>query len=250
MTDKPLVFVSCGQFTEGERQLGKDICGLLGQLRPDVEPYFAQNQSTVDGLSDHIFKALYRAAGFVCVIHKRGNILQPDGNSITRGSVWIEQEISIAAFLGHVLQRPITTLFYKQKGISFEGVRSVLLMNARLEFESEHQILDDLRVALPTSSFTPFRAYDLQPTLEHKLDRKNSHGDRHVYIMTCGVQNTGSQPVTDFKLRIRFPRLFLPSNTTWMLENHHISTPSHVCFEIDGSRAPGGLYATEKLQQP
>src|SRR6476619_7475787 len=102
---KPLVFVSCGQFNESEKRLGKRICELIRELRPDVEPYFAENQSTIEGLSNNILAALYRAAGFICVMHRRGDIETPDNRVITRGSVWIEQEIAIAAFMGHVLKR-------------------------------------------------------------------------------------------------------------------------------------------------
>jgi hypothetical protein len=52
MADKPLIFVSCGQYHSNEKQLGNDICSLLAELRPDTSPYFAEDQSTVDGLSN------------------------------------------------------------------------------------------------------------------------------------------------------------------------------------------------------
>src|ERR1700724_2729710 len=101
-SEKPLIFISCGQSTENERRLGEDICSLLAELRPDVTPYFAQNQTTAEGLSSHIVKSLHRAAGFICVMHRRGDIRTPAGAAITRGSVWVEQEIAITAFMTHV----------------------------------------------------------------------------------------------------------------------------------------------------
>ncbi len=58
VSDKPIVFVSCGQYAAAEKKLGNDICTLLQEVRPDVEPYFAEDQSTVEGLSNHILKAL------------------------------------------------------------------------------------------------------------------------------------------------------------------------------------------------
>jgi len=106
-SEKPLIFVSCGQYTENEKRLGKDICSLFEELRPDVAPYFAEDQSTVEGLSNHVLRALYRAAGFICVMHRRGDLSAPNGRSLTRGSVWVEQEIAITAFLRHVLNRSI-----------------------------------------------------------------------------------------------------------------------------------------------
>src|SRR5450432_203135 len=111
-SEKPLIFISCGQYTESERQLGKDISSLLATVRPDVTAYFAENQSTVEGLSNQVLKALYRAAGFICVMHQRGDLDVPGGRKVTRGSVWIEQEIAIAAFVTHVLGRSVPTLFY------------------------------------------------------------------------------------------------------------------------------------------
>src|SRR6266478_2474242 len=119
-SEKPLVFVSCGQFTEAERKLGNDISVLIAELRPDLEPYFAQNQSSVEGLSSNILRALHEAAGFICIMHQRGDVVQGGGRVSIRGSVWIEQEIAIVALMTHVLDRQIPVLFYVQKGVSIE----------------------------------------------------------------------------------------------------------------------------------
>jgi len=59
-SDKPVIFISCGQNALNERRLGEDICNLIRELRPDLEPYFAQTQSTLDGLSDRILKPCIR----------------------------------------------------------------------------------------------------------------------------------------------------------------------------------------------
>jgi hypothetical protein len=39
------VFISCGQSTDKERELGQRVCALVEKLTP-FEGYFAQNQST------------------------------------------------------------------------------------------------------------------------------------------------------------------------------------------------------------
>jgi hypothetical protein len=93
MADKPLIFVSCGQYHANEKQLGNDICSLLAELRPDTTPYFAEDQSTVDGLSNHILRALHHAAGFICVMHRRGDLTTPDGrlHASEKGSYSIER---------------------------------------------------------------------------------------------------------------------------------------------------------------
>ena len=56
--EKPLAFISCGQYSDAEKCLGK--CSLLASLRPDVNPYFAEDQSTVEGLSNQVLKALHQ----------------------------------------------------------------------------------------------------------------------------------------------------------------------------------------------
>ena len=199
-SEKPLVFVSCGQYTEVEKRLGKDICELLRELRPDVNPYFAQDQSTVDGLSSNILKALHRCAGFICVMHRRGDLRTPEGKAVARGSVWVEQEIAITAFMSHVLGRSIPTLFYMQAGVSLEGIRSVLLMNPRVEFTDESQVLEDLRSALPSAVFNVFDDYDLATILDYRQVRIS--GGRHDYLLQADVKNVGNQRITDFQLRV------------------------------------------------
>ena len=56
-------------------------------------------------------------------MHQRGDITIPGGGIRTRGLVWIEQEIAIAAFMGQTLDRRIPTLFYMEKGVSLEGIK-------------------------------------------------------------------------------------------------------------------------------
>lgn len=239
-SEKPVVFVSCGQYAENEKQLGKDICSLLAELCPEVTPYFAEGQSTAEGLSDHVLKALHRAAGFICVMHCRGDLKDPQGGRVTRGSVWVEQEIAIVAFMRHALNRSVPTLFYKQSGVSLEGIRSVLLLNPRIEFTEELQILQDLASALPSIDFMPFNAYDIKPIIEFRR-QPGSGGDRHVYLLTCKVGNVGTQRITDFELRVHFPREFLEQSTRWGAEDRDRSTASHICFVGDAEQL-GGLY--------
>ena len=248
--EKPLVFISCGQSTEAERQLGRNICELVRELRPDVEPYFADNQSSVEGLSNNILKALRRAAGFVCVMHRRGTIETPDNRTVTRGSVWVEQEIAIIAFITHVLGRSIPTFFYKQAAISLEGIRSVLLMNPRMEFTDDAQVLEDVRATLPGAPFNPFSDYDIAPLITHRLTN-TGRGEEHSYVMTADVKNVGSQRITDFLMHVSFPRVFLNSHTTWAAEDKQNSTDSHICFFANQDRAPSGsLYPGQTLRNP
>jgi hypothetical protein len=141
-------------------------------------------------------------------------------------------------------------LFYKQAGVGIEGIRPVLLMNPRIEFTEESQILDDLRPILPSTPFTPFNSYDLAPVLSYRYLKARSTGDHHNYELIADVKNVGSERVTDFKLRVLFPRAFLNPSTTWAAEERQKSTNSHICFAANSERAPDGLYPSDTLTYP
>ncbi len=116
---EPTVFISCGQRTAEEKDLGQAIVAEVDRL-PGVTPYFAEAVSSVDGLTNHIFRALDRAVGFVCVLHRQGEVDLPSGR-ITRASVWIEQEIAIAAFLHHVQIPAQTCHSFRWKVATYSG---------------------------------------------------------------------------------------------------------------------------------
>ena len=47
------VFISCGQYTEEERTLGQALAQAVTDLTT-FAGYFAQNQTSLEGLSQHI----------------------------------------------------------------------------------------------------------------------------------------------------------------------------------------------------
>src|ERR1700730_6436400 len=89
---KPLIFISCGQFTEEESALGKAIERLIKETTP-FDAYFAEQQNTLEGLTSNILSSLGRCVGFVAIAHHRGSVKRLDGE-IVRASVWVEQEIA------------------------------------------------------------------------------------------------------------------------------------------------------------
>ncbi len=140
-----LVFLSCGQFTQEERLLGNRVKELL-ETHTGLEVYFAENQSSFRGLTDHILRALNRSVAFVGIMHHRGEV-RALTETFVRASVWIEQEIAIASFIEHILGRKIEVLFYIQRGIKREGMRDKLLLNA-IEFDADSEVLEHLKKSL------------------------------------------------------------------------------------------------------
>jgi hypothetical protein len=141
-----IIFISCGQFTVDELALGQQVKTIVEEVT-DCKGYFAQNQSTLEALSTNILSALHRCVGFVGIMHHRGTVKTLSGE-IIRASVWIEQEIAIAAFIQQVLKRPINIQLFIQNGIKLEGIREKLSLNP-VWFSEANDITSELRKILP-----------------------------------------------------------------------------------------------------
>ncbi len=147
---EPLVFISCGQYHPNEKKLGKDLEEAVHRILPTCKAYFAENQSSLQALSDHIFRALDQCAGLVAVMHHRGEVETPHGKHV-RGSVWVEQEIAVAAFIT-ATRRDIPVVLYLEKGIKREGVREFIMSNT-VEFTRESEVLTDFESRLKDGRF-------------------------------------------------------------------------------------------------
>jgi len=149
-----LVFISCGQVTERERRLGLAAADLVRQLTP-YEPYFAENQSSLEGLTKNILGALNRSVGLIAIMHQRGTMALPGGRQHTRASVWIEQEIAISAFIAQVLGRRLHVAAYIHKEIAREGMREELQLNP-VVFRHDDEVLAHLQQILPSWKHASF----------------------------------------------------------------------------------------------
>jgi hypothetical protein len=112
--------------------------------------YFAENEHSLEGITENILKALYGSAGLIAIMHPRGFVFrQPGGDLVcVRGSVWVEQELAIAAFIQQVLERNLPVRAYVHKDIAREGLRDKLHINPVI-FADDKEVLDDLRAFLP-----------------------------------------------------------------------------------------------------
>lgn len=161
-TSAGLVFVSCGQVTPEEKKLGADVSELISTLTP-YRPYFAENQTTLEGFTHNILGNLNKAIGFIAIMHPRGKVTLHDGKEETRGSVWIEQEIAIAAFMAQILHHQMRIAAYIHTDIRREGMRDQLLLNA-VPFSKDSYVIENLRGILPTWKLE-------DPTAERRWNR-------------------------------------------------------------------------------
>ncbi len=134
------VFISCGQQSEEEKGLGNAIVRLVKD-RTGIDGYFAEYQHSLDGLTRNIFNAIHSASAFIAVIHRRDQLSA--NPAVYRGSVWVEQEIAIAAFLVQSLGLDLPARVYVQEGIVREGVRGYIHLNP-IEFKENQEVLNSL----------------------------------------------------------------------------------------------------------
>ncbi len=149
----PIVFISCGQYSEHEIALGRRLANIVDTELKPCKGYFADNQSSLEGLSKHILGALNRCVGFVAVMHHRGVVRTLKGEHI-RASVWVEQELAIAAFIQQTLARSIAVAVYFQTGIRREGIRDQLILNPT-EFNHEDEVEKDFINRIRLGTFKP-----------------------------------------------------------------------------------------------
>jgi len=161
-------------------------------------------------------------------MHERGEVMRGGERVGTRGSAWIEQEIAIAVFMTHVLDRRLPVLYLHGSTDLPRRIRTLLLLNPRLEFTSEQQVLDDLRRVLPEMQFKRFAELDLAPRLRYDTDRVRT--DRHDYMFIVDLANEGSALVTDFRVEVYLPKRFLDGHGLERMIDKQKSSETHFCF--------------------
>ena len=158
-----------------------------------------------------------------------------------QGSVWIEQEIAIAAFLTQVLTRDLRVAAYIHSDISREGMRDKLQLNPT-PFKSSAEVLEHLRQTLPTWERTPgISVSSLHLSLSHREVKIT--GERHDYRLAVIVTNSGVAAVEDFHVDVLFPNAFLEQGPTHALEVvRSRRTATHRFFRAPSERQKIAIY--------
>jgi len=149
-TKQPLVFVSCGQVLDKEIALGNAIAKAIDE-GTEFTAYFAQQVHSLAGLNETILDACANAVAFVFVMHPRGSVNVSKGTLI-RGSVWIEQELAIAAFLQRN-GRHLPVAAYIHEDVAREGLRTLLQLN-ETAFVSEEEVIEHFRNSISSGEFS------------------------------------------------------------------------------------------------
>jgi hypothetical protein len=200
---KKTVFISCGQFTDAEKRLGKSIAEMVRTLTR-LEPFFAEEVQDLNGLDANILRALHECVAFITVLHPRGEIARPDKTELTRASVWIEQEIAIATYIHRVENRRLPIIAFKHKSVGREGIRDLLHLNP-IEFTREDEVLAELPRHLELWK-------SLEPSgIELRLTSKaNRQQDGHtIRTLELTLVNDTAQRIAAYDFAVRIPSSIL-----------------------------------------
>ncbi len=210
------IFISCGQYTDEERELGKRVCSLVEECTP-FHGYFAQNQTTLQALSENVLRRLYESVGLIVIMHHRGKI---EGQTTIRASVWIEQEVAMATLMEQVLGRPLHVALFVQGGIAIEGIRQQIQLNP-IQFTNSDEVVAHLRETLPTWKEPRYIGDDERQKIVDSvmLSIKTENGHQRNY--TIQVENHSKHDV-----EIRCISLWSKNQTANFSDSQRVSKPA------------------------
>ncbi|MGD0822287.1 MAG: hypothetical protein ABSA71_16255 [Desulfomonilia bacterium] len=191
MTNKKLIFVSCGQLTEEEKQLGNAVKGVIDDT-DDFEAYFAETVHDFTALAHHIFEALHRCSGAISFLHNRGSVTDSGGeNWGIRSSVWVNQEIAILAFRQFLESAKMPILVFKENDVRLEGAMTSFIANP-LPLEGVQETLTIIKKWLTSAEFAPCLANEF----EEKWNKLSLNSKKVLNCLTC----EGGQQVKEFNI--------------------------------------------------
>jgi hypothetical protein len=239
--NRPFIFVSCGQYTEAEKLLGKKIADLVRSITGH-EPFFAEEVHDLNGLDANILEALRDCVAFITVLHPRGQINRPDGSILTRASVWIEQEIAIASYIHRVEQRELQIIAFQHRTVDREGLRQLLNLNP-IEFENEADVL----AALP-KLLEPWKS--LKPSgirLELVSVVKGQQEGHPIRTLEVVLDNDTNERITEYTCLLRVPSSILKHWSASYSFEVPSQDPNQRHFRFNESYGPFSPHERRKL---
>jgi hypothetical protein len=185
MANKKLIFVSCGQWTDEEKQLGSAVKSLIDGT-DDFEAYFAEMVHDLAALAHHIFEALHRCSGAISFLHGRGSVTGFRGeNWGIRSSVWVNQEIAVLAFRKFLESTNLPILVFKDSDVKLEGAMTSFIANP-LPLMNTNDTLSRIKEWLKSAQFAPC----LTDEFELKWNRLSLNSKK---VLNCLAYEGGQQ---------------------------------------------------------
>ena len=132
-----VVFVSSGQLTKSEVQLGRDVAAVIESHK--MRPFFAQDVHSASDLNSEVFRAIQTCDAFLAILQKRGLVKFAEYPPMERSSVWIQQEIAMFCYRMFLERRSLPIRAYSERGIRLEGVMGIAVVNP-IEFDRPEEI--------------------------------------------------------------------------------------------------------------
>jgi hypothetical protein len=193
------IFVSCGQFTDAEKSLGKAIVRMIREIT-GADAFFAETVQDLNGLDANILGALRDCSAFITVLHPRGTIVRPDQSIHIRASVWIEQEIAVATYIQRVEKRALPVIAFIHRSVGREGIRDLLHLNP-IPFSEEAEILAALPELLQRWKALPSTGFRLLLESGGRT-REQEHWIRRLAVR---LANESGQRISSFNCLVRLP---------------------------------------------
>jgi len=237
------IFISCGQFTDAEKRLGKRIAETV-RATTDLEPFFAEEVQDLNGLDANILNALHDCVAFITVLHPRGEIARPGGSILVRASIWIEQEIAIATYIQRVENRRLPIIAFKHKSVGREGLRDLLHLNP-IEFTDENEVLAELPKRLEQWKSLKPSGIELQ-LISRALGQQDGHAIRRLEI---GLVNRTNRRIEKYEFEIRLPSGILKHWSSVYTGEKPCNVQGLRCFRFDQT-GRGTISPQDQLSHP
>jgi hypothetical protein len=221
------IFVSCGQYTEAEKSLGKAIVRMTKAIT-GMDAFFAEEVQDLNGLDSNILSALRDSAAFITIMHPRGKIIRPDGSTHIRASVWIEQEIAIATYIQRVEKKQLPVIAFVHESVGREGIRDLLHLNP-ISFTDETEVL----AALP-ELLQPWKTLTRSGIRVQLQSGKRSMEQEHwIRQLSVSLVNDSNQRITSFNCQVRLPTGILTHWSATHPTEVKSDDPRYRCFSFD-----------------
>ena len=168
-------------------------------------------------------------------MHPRGTV---EPTKVTRTSVWIEQEIAIAAYIRAFAKPTLPIIAFKHKSVGLEGLRSLVHLNPT-EFENESEILPILRQRLSEWT-TNLDTSDIR--LQLTSLRRPSVDNHELRRLKVSITNNTNNSMSSYSLQLCLPSRLLDHQSTRYLNEEPRTDGDVRCFRFSeegyGSVAP------------
>lgn len=206
--DKKVIFIACGQREEREKELGEKISALV-ESYDNLKPFLAEDTHSFNALTSEIFENLNRCSGFIAILHQREKY--NENPKLCNSSLWINQEIAIAAFLSLRDKKDVPVRVFIESSndinVKIEGVLQYIIVNS-IQFSKDEEVIKMVKEWLDKTKFSSRKeASDYLLRGKRLIKILSGYtGDLHTYRLDLEIANIGAKSIRDIYIEFYFPK--------------------------------------------